>query len=170
MPKSSKLTPKQERFARLLATGEAKNQSEAYVLAYDVESKNKNSIAVSASTIANDPKVALRIESLRNQSATRTIEEHIGAVTGLRDIAVAENQLSAAVKAEELAGRASGLYIERSQHEHVHRVADSDLNKALLDALTSDESMLTTILEMCLSKPELKAKAQLLLSKPEGVQ
>lgn len=168
MPK--KLTPKQERFARAIATGEAKTQVEAYEIAYDVDKTKKSVRYREASRLAGNPDIATRVQALRIAMAIPTAEEHIGRLDHLSARAEEAEQFSAAVKAEEMIGRAAGHYVERSISEHVHRVADTDLLQSLLDALNSDSSMLNAVLEMALSKPELRDKAQLMLSKPETEQ
>lgn len=66
------LTAKQERFAQLVFQG--CSQYDAYVQAYDSRS-TRNSIDVSASRLANNPKITLRIEELRNAAVAPVIAD-----------------------------------------------------------------------------------------------
>ena len=68
------LTDKQEKFAQLVFQG--LSQYDAYVEAYDSHS-TRNSIDVSASRLANNPKIALRIQELRNAAVTPLIADII---------------------------------------------------------------------------------------------
>lgn len=58
-----KLTPKQERFAQLVAGG--LNQSDAYRVAYDAKRMKAAAVHVNASKLAASAKVALRVTAIR---------------------------------------------------------------------------------------------------------
>jgi hypothetical protein len=78
------LTPKQERFARLIAEGFG--QSDAYRQAYDVRSSGSaNAVAVEASRLVQHPQVALTIATLRSQATAQAT--HGFAVSRARVIA-----------------------------------------------------------------------------------
>mgnify|MGYP001306923085 CR=1 FL=1 len=66
-PKQEQLTPKQERFAQLVAGGAT--YSDAYRGAYDVENMSDPSINTEASRLANDPKISPRIKALQESAA-----------------------------------------------------------------------------------------------------
>ena len=67
-PQNHKLTPKQERFAQLVAAGAT--QIQAYRDAgYSFNNASLNGLYVNASALANNTKVALRITQLRAPSA-----------------------------------------------------------------------------------------------------
>jgi len=71
------LTPKREAFAVALASGRM-NQSEAYRAAYNAERMTPAQIAVEASVLAANPKVALRVKGIQDAAADRaglTVEE-----------------------------------------------------------------------------------------------
>ena len=61
------LTPKQERFAQLVAGGAT--YSDAYRGAYDVENMSDPAINTEAARLANDPKISPRIKALQESAA-----------------------------------------------------------------------------------------------------
>ncbi len=61
------LTPKQERFAQLVAGGAT--YSDAYREVYDVENMSDRSINTEASDLANHPKISPRIKALQESAA-----------------------------------------------------------------------------------------------------
>lgn len=63
------ITPKQEAFA--LAYVETGNASEAYRRAYDAERMTAEAIAVEASKLLKNPKIALRVAELQAEHAER---------------------------------------------------------------------------------------------------
>lgn len=111
------LTPKQEAFAVAVASG--MNQSDAYRASFNVRPNTKDtSINVNASKLMADANIAQRVEELRKpiaQKAMVTLESHIAELKKLAKLATEEGQLSAAIKAVELCGKVSGLYVEKSQ-------------------------------------------------------
>lgn len=113
----SELTPKQEAFAQAVASG--KSQSDAYRAAYTVrESTKPESVNQAASKIMADPKVATRVEELRKpvvEAAQITLASHLQRLKALSAAAEASNQYSAAITAEVARGKASGLYIDKTE-------------------------------------------------------
>ena len=113
----SPLTPKQERFALAVASG--KNQSDAYREAFNVRPTTKpTSVNVSAAKLMADPNISQRVEELRKpiaQKAMVTLESHIQRLKELAEMAIDQGQIAAAIKAEELCGKASGVYVEKRQ-------------------------------------------------------
>jgi len=111
------LTPKQERFAMAVASG--KTQSDAYREAYNVRPTTKmETINQQASRLLANSNIYARVEELRKpiaQKAMITLESHIERLKELAALAVDTGQIAAAIKAEELCGKASGIYIERRQ-------------------------------------------------------
>lgn len=132
------LTGKQEAFARLIAAGET--QADAYREAYSAGKMSNRSIWVNASKLAASAKVALRVEELRDEAAKAcvvSIEEHLSILRRLRDQAAASKQYAAAIRAEELAGKVSGYYIERHERRDVPAFSSPDAireRQAQLDA------------------------------------
>lgn len=111
------LTPKQEAFALAVASG--KTQSDAYREAFNVRPTTKDtSINVNASKLMADANIAQRVEELRKPIAEKamiTLESHIQRLKELAELAIDQGQIAAAIKAEELCGKASGVYIEKRQ-------------------------------------------------------
>ena len=108
------LTPKQESFClKYIETG---NASEAYRQCYSAEKMSQEAIRVEASRLLENPNIALRLAAIRAPALKRaevTLEQHLNDLKRLRDAAERENQLSAAIKAEESRGKVSGLYKEQ---------------------------------------------------------
>lgn len=113
----SDITPKQEAFAQAVASG--KSQSDAYRSAYTVRETTKpDSVNQAASKVMADPKVASRVEELRKpviEAAQITLASHLERLRALSAAAEAGNQYSAAIAAEVARGKASGLYIEKTE-------------------------------------------------------
>lgn len=112
----AKLTAKQEKFCTEYVT--CGNASEAYRRAYDVEKINPGTIRIKATALINTGKVAVRIRELQlaeAQHAPLSLEEHLEALGRLRDLAVEQGKLSAAVSAEISRGKAAGLYTDKVQ-------------------------------------------------------
>ena len=113
----SDLTPKQEAFAQAVASG--KSQSDAYRSAFAVRPATKpETVMQSASRIMADRKVTARVEQLRQpviQAAQITLASHLERLRALSAAAEAGNQYSAAIAAEVARGKASGLYVEKTE-------------------------------------------------------
>ena len=105
------LTPQQEKFCVELAkTG---NASEAYRKAYAAERMSVAAVSVAASELASNPKITIRMASLRadvRKKSGITLEEHMKALGVLRNLASTAKQYSAAITAEMARGKVSGLY------------------------------------------------------------
>lgn len=113
----SDLTPKQEAFAQAVASG--KSQSDAYRAAYTVrESTKPETVQQQASRLMADRKVAARVEELRKpvvEAAQITLASHLQRLRELSAAAEASNQYSAAITAEVARGKASGLYVDKTE-------------------------------------------------------
>jgi hypothetical protein len=111
------LTPKQETFALAVASG--KTQSDAYREAFNVRPTTKpETVNQQASRLMADCNISARVEELRKPIANKamiTLESHIERLKELSELAIEQGQIAAAIKAEELCGKASGVYIEKRQ-------------------------------------------------------
>lgn len=110
------LTQKQENFC--LSYIETGNASEAYRRAYDAEKMKESSINVNASKLLADTNIALRIADLRAPAITKaqiTLEQHLIDLKRLRDLAEASEKFGPAVQAEMARGKASGLYVDKTE-------------------------------------------------------
>lgn len=111
------LTPKQETFALAVASG--KTQSDAYREAFNVRPTTKpETINQAASRLMADSNISARVEELRKPIAKQamiTLESHIERLKELAALAIEQGQIAAAIKAEELCGKASGVYVEKRQ-------------------------------------------------------
>jgi phage terminase small subunit len=114
-----KLTPKQERFAQLVAEG--KNLSEAYRLSYNAEKMKPETVNREAKALIDDPKISTRVEEIRKPIIERTqitLDSHLRDLMMLRNMAVKEKQISAAIAAEVARGKAAGIHVEKSEVRH----------------------------------------------------
>ena len=112
----SDLTPKQEAFA--LAYLETGNASEAYRRAYDAEGMKPESINRKAKELIDSGKIAARVEELRapvREAAQITLKQHLDDLKRLRDLAEASEKYGPAIQAEVARGKASGLYVEKTE-------------------------------------------------------
>lgn len=95
------------------------NQSDAYRAAYRVKPDTKPlSVNQSASKLMADPNVASRVAELRKpavEAAQITLASHLERLRSLSEAAEASGQMSAAISAEVARGKASGLYVERTE-------------------------------------------------------
>lgn len=109
------LTPKQEAFAQALVTGVS--QSDAYRAAYKVGAKTKpETVNQAASRIMADSNVTARVAELREPVAKKaqiTLESHLDDLMMLRNMAVKEKQIAAAISAEIARGKASGVQVDK---------------------------------------------------------
>lgn len=110
----SLLTPKQEAFC--LAVSSGMHQNEAYKQAYPDQNNTAKTIGEKASTFMANPKIKARIAELRAPVIERmglTLEAHLLELERLAKVAEANENIGAAIKAQELRGKASGLYVEK---------------------------------------------------------
>lgn len=110
------LTPKQEAFC--LAYIRCGNGLQAYREAGYSPRMSDKSATEAASRMLRDAKVVARIEELRKPVAAEagiTLENHLRDLEILRNQAVNDQKWSAAIQAEIARGRASGLYVERTE-------------------------------------------------------
>lgn len=107
------LTPKQERFAQLVAEG--KTQADAYRGAFDVGVNTKaETIQKRASELMSSGAVSGRVDELRKpiiESVGITLESHLKDLMTLRNLAVKNNQINAAISAEIARGKAAGVAV-----------------------------------------------------------
>lgn len=119
MDQTHPLTTQQEDFCRAMATG--KSQYAALLEAVPAAAGwKRSSCDVEGSKMMRNPKVALRIQTLRAPSVRRvgqTIDDHVAKLQELRDIAIGNGQMGAAVTAEMASGKVRGFYVEKVQVE-----------------------------------------------------
>lgn len=110
------LTPKQEAFAMAVASG--KSQADAYRAAYNADKMKPPTVQKRASELMADGEVAGRVAELRKPVADKaqiTLESHLRDLMMLRNMAVKEKQISAAITAEVARGKAAGVHVEKSE-------------------------------------------------------
>lgn len=110
------MTPKEEKFAQLVASG--KTQADAYRGAYDAENMKDTTIASKASIVMAKGHVRARVEALRKPiiaKAQMTLESHLDDLLELRKLAVSDGKYAAAVSAEIARGKAAGLVVDKTE-------------------------------------------------------
>lgn len=110
------LTQKQEAFC--LAYMETGNASEAYRRAYSPTTKNQATINRAGKALLDNSKIATRLVELRApvvEAAGVTLEGHLKRLADLSLAAEGEGKYAAAVAAEIARGKASGLYVEKTE-------------------------------------------------------
>lgn len=110
------LTQKQETFC--LAVIEGLNNSDAYRRAYSADRMKPETVNRKAKALIDDGKIAARIDELRKPAvaaAQVTLEQHLMDLKRLRDLAESEGKYGPAIQAEMARGKASGLYVEKTE-------------------------------------------------------
>lgn len=107
------LTPKQEAFAR--AYVETSNASEAYRRAYNAENMKRESIAVEACKLLDDPNVAQMVQSLKEEALQRhrlTVDDLLRELEEARMAAYQQEKPQAAAMVAASMGKAKLLGLE----------------------------------------------------------
>lgn len=106
-----KLTQAQDHFARLIVEG--KSQAEAYREAYPKSKKwTDKALWNRASELAANSGVLGRVSKLRQEAAERsvmTLDSHLKELERLRNLAEEQGNISAAIQAETVRGKHSGV-------------------------------------------------------------
>ncbi len=106
------LTNQQLSFVQGILAG--KTQSDAYRDAYDTSNMLATSVHCEASKLRSHPKISQWISLGRRQAMARgtiTLEGHLAELESLKEEARSTGNYGAAVKAEELRGKAAGVYL-----------------------------------------------------------
>lgn len=134
-----KLTVKQEAF--ILAYLETADEHEAYRLAYDADGMTHATLHKEAKKLMEHPQIAPRLKKIDlhiQAKGLRSIEDHISKLEELRDFAKENGQSAAAIKAEELIGKVSRLYVIQVEHGGVGEFAR--MEEAELDEFIKEET------------------------------
>lgn len=110
------LTDKQYKFVQGILSG--LTASDAYRQAYDCERMAAPTITAHASRLRNDDKVTAWLDIAKQTALERavvTLEAHTAELERIKALALGAGNYGAALKAEELKGRATGLYIDKHQ-------------------------------------------------------
>ena len=112
-----------ERFAQELTRG--RSQCGAYLAAGYKASSPSTAYAHGARLVRNG-KVRARMNELQSAEEIKsllTMQQHLEELRVLREMAKANCQMSAAIRAEELRGRLRGFYVDHVQHRDVNEFA-----------------------------------------------
>lgn len=110
------LTPKQEKFAQLVASGT--NQSEAFKLSYNAENMQASTIAEKASRLVKQSNISARLAELRKpiiEAHQYTLESYVKRMNEVAEMAFEQGQTAAGVKALENVGKVLGLYTNKTE-------------------------------------------------------
>jgi phage terminase small subunit len=105
------LTGKQEEFAKNIVQG--MSQADAYRSAYDVEDMSDNAIYVEASRLMDNPKVALRINELRNELAKPTIMSAQERLEWLSELVASFAVTQDKLRAIDIMNKMTGEYVQK---------------------------------------------------------
>ena len=111
------LTPKQEKFAREVASG--KTQADAYRAAYSAGNMTDKTVIEKASRLMAQGNIRARVGEIQKPITERaqiTLESHLADLKSLRNMAAKEKQIAAAISAEVARGKVCGYYVERKEH------------------------------------------------------
>lgn len=115
--KPAPLTDSAIKAAELVVQG--MSQADAYRKAYNKPANAKpETIWSNASALFADPRMTAHIARLRDQVVRDikvSVEDHMAKLAELRDWAVADGKWAPAIKAEELRGQISGLYVTKTE-------------------------------------------------------
>jgi hypothetical protein len=110
------LTARQFEFAKGIMEG--KSLSDAFRAAYDCSKMQSASVWVEASRLRANPKVALWVSAWKRQGFAMgavSLESHLAELERLKEWGLLTGNVGAAVKAEELRGKAAGVYLGDEQ-------------------------------------------------------
>ena len=110
------LTQKQEAFCQ--AYIEFGNASKAYRQVYSVSKMRPETVNRKAKALMDNGKITARLAELRApvvEAVQLTLENHLKTLAELRDEAREAGQMSAAISAEGLRGKAAGFYIQKQE-------------------------------------------------------
>lgn len=111
-----KLTPKQEKFCySYIETG---NASEAYRRSYNAERMKPEVVAVKASELLANGKIAVRIEALRGELRQRheiTVDDLVAELEEARKLAFETEKAAAAVQATMGKAKLLGLVVDKQE-------------------------------------------------------
>ena len=137
MKRVKSLTPQQEKFAQLIASG--MNQSAAYRVAYNAKRMKANVVTVEASKLAANPKITLRVSEIRKpviEAARYGLKEAMGEAEMALLGALALGQAGAAVSAVTLRARLHGLLVEDRENarDAYTDMSDKELEQVIAEA------------------------------------
>lgn len=122
----SRLTQKQELFARELAEG--RRSSDAYRVAYDADRMTAPTVWAEASRMSRHPKVAARVDALieEKEAIRRMLSlQHADAILArLEHEALTARSDNARLKALELIGRHLGMFTDKLEVTQVETAAE----------------------------------------------
>ncbi len=133
-----KLSPKQEAFAVAVASGS--NLSDAYRKA-GYSCGTMKTVNEAASRLKKNSKITARIEALRKPIAKHaqiTLESHLEELKRIRDKAVELSQFSVAISAEVARGKASGLYVTKTEinsNLEIQNMSSAELKDNIMELL-----------------------------------
>jgi hypothetical protein len=112
------LTPKQEEFAKLYASGTMTQTEAARRAGYKGTDKTLRDIGWMLLSVKHYPRVVNRVREIKEELSLRydvTFENHVKKMAEIRDAALEKGNFTAAVAAEKSRGQVAGLYISRQE-------------------------------------------------------
>ena len=160
MARAQDLTDNQRNFFEAYLVN-GRNASKAYREAYNTTNMSANAVQVEASRLLKHPNVAKALdaaEAAAQEAANITLETHVVELDRLKRAAEKDKIHGAAVRAEELRGKATGLYVERQEHTYQQSaeqiIADMDagpiaktLVRHILEGYPADDATVIMLME-----------------------
>lgn len=128
------LTEKMLAFCRVYFENGGKS-ADAYAVAYEPEKSSPTTIRRKAHDVLHDPAVQAQLAKMREDLQEKVVigkAAHLAELVLLRTASVEEGDFRAAVKAEELRGRALGFYVEKvavGDANSFANMTDDELNR-----------------------------------------
>ena len=132
-----KLTPQQEKFAQLIASG--MNQSGAYRAAYNAKRMKALTVNNESSKLARNPHIAARVADIRKPIVERArydLQEAMDESGKAMVLGLMLGQPSAVVSAVALRAKLNGLDVEprKNEREPFTELSDAELDRAIAEA------------------------------------
>lgn len=109
------LTAKQEKFVQNIIEG--MSQADAYRNAYDTNRMSDKTVWESASKLLSNPKVATRVQELRDQLANKSIMTAKQRLEFLTQVINGEEDVNAKLKAIDIMNKMQGEYVQKVEAE-----------------------------------------------------
>jgi hypothetical protein len=149
-----KLTPKEESFAIAVGAGVCKTLTDAYSRIYETGGMKPETVGRRASELAAKPRVAARIQLVRERAANAavkkaayTLEAALDEADELIEAAKAHKQTSAGVAALKLKAQLAGHLVEKKEVSTTSQLSDSD-SKAIAEMKAQAEAALKAAQDM----------------------
>lgn len=141
-----RLKPKHQRFVERVAAGDL--PTDVYADIWERHNDDRTRVSVAACNLLRHEGVRAWLRAMREagvENGNFTLQAHLSELEHIKNRALERNNFGAAVRAEELRGKAMGLYVERYQDtgtadsesllENVGKIFGSEMKKMAMQRL-----------------------------------